>query len=180
MNMAQALGLFLSMYASFKGGGASVAFPDSQAAYHAPHTDTSADLLARFHIFASLHKDRVSKRAFNVADGPPVTWADTWPKVCKYFNLKGLGPGENQDKSTGLKWLEEHRSHWNEWVRKNSLKPGALEGTTWEFMDAIANIPFARQYDLGAIRKVGFAETVDDGKGYFMAFDRMRKANIIS
>ncbi|KAH6661843.1 hypothetical protein B0J14DRAFT_663125 [Halenospora varia] len=41
MNMAQALGLFLSFYASSKGSGASVEYPGPQAAFTARHTDVS-------------------------------------------------------------------------------------------------------------------------------------------
>ena len=179
MNMAQALGLFLSMYASVEGTGALVAFPGSPAAYNAAHTDTSANLLARFHIFSSLHSDQVSKRAFNVADGPAVKWVTIWPRICDYFHLKGVGPDEGPDKPTGAQWMEQKRSHWDEWVDENSLKPGPLEGTTWEFMSAVIDIPFDRQYDLSTIREVGFTETMDHAEGYLMAFDRMRKAKII-
>ena len=57
------------MYASLKGKDVEVSFLGNEAAYNALHTDTSQDILSRFHIYASLHPGAVSKRAFNIADG---------------------------------------------------------------------------------------------------------------
>ena len=72
MGMAQALALWLAMYASFEGQGSEVVFPGSEAAWTHLHSDTSQDVLARFTIHASLlpHDDsRVAGKAFNIADG---------------------------------------------------------------------------------------------------------------
>lgn len=179
MNLAQALGLFLAMYTSLEGKGAEVAFPGNEKAYKALHTDTSQDILARFHIFASLHPDAVKERAFNIADGDaPVTWEQVWPGLCSHFGLKGGGP--DSSKLTGAHWMREHRNQWASWVKDNGLKEGALEGTSWEFMAAIMEgITFDRQYDLSACREVGFNESVPTVMGYALAFDRMSKARII-
>ncbi len=84
MNLAQCLGLYLSFYASVHGKGATVAFPSSQEAYNATHTDVSQDILARMHIFASQHPEAAGKRAFNVADEGPVTWATVWESTTRY------------------------------------------------------------------------------------------------
>ena len=92
MNIAQALGLFLAMYKSVEGSGSEVPFVGNEAAYKELHTDTSQDILARFHIFASPHADAVAGQAFNVADGDVVTWEEIWPGVCSWFGLKGVGP----------------------------------------------------------------------------------------
>jgi hypothetical protein len=48
MNLAQALGLFFSFYASHEGSGTQVPYPGPLAAYTALHTDVSQDILARF------------------------------------------------------------------------------------------------------------------------------------
>ena len=38
---------------------------------------------------------------------------------------------------------------------------------------------FDREYDLTASKDVGFKETIDDVKGYEVAFERMREGKII-
>jgi len=180
MNLAQALGLFLSLYVSIEGSGAEVSFPGSEEAYKALHTDTSQDILARFHIYASLHQDAVSTRAFNIADGnEPISWKKIWPEICAYFSLKGVGP--DSSKTSGAKWVLDRRDKWREWEDEKGLRKGMLEATSWEFLGALTGgITFDRQYDLGASREVGFHETVETVKGYTKAFDRMRVAKIIA
>jgi len=180
MNMAQGLGLFLSLWKEVEKQGdevRTVPFPGSREAFEALHTDTSQDILARFHIFAAGHRDLVSHRAFNVADGAAVTWKQVWPEVCAWFGLKG---GEPEQRSfNAQEWMESHQSQWADWVRRNGLKEGALEGTSWDFMQAVASLPFRRDYDLSAIREIGFTEERQHSLGYIRTFEEMRRAKII-
>lgn len=180
MNLAQALALFLSLYRSIEGEGAEVPYPGNQAAYEALHTDNSQDQLARFHIYASLHPDQVSKRASNVADEDAITWKQVWPGICGWFRLNGVEPDSTRSKLTGTEWLRNHRDQWPGWVQQNGLKEEILEGMSLEFMSAImGSITFDRQYDISAMRKVGYKEEVDTVIGYHTAFERMREAKII-
>lgn len=178
MNLAQAIGLWLAMVRSLEGIGTEVIFPGGEKAYKALHTDTSQDILAQFHIYASLHPEVVSKKAFNIADGEVVTWEQVWPGICDWFGLKGVGP--DSSKATGAEWVQQQKGAWAKWVKENGLKEGALEATSWEFMSAImGGITFDRQYDLSACREVGFQEKMETVQGYSRAFERMRSARII-
>lgn len=178
MNLAQAIGLWLAMVKSLEGTGTEVVFPGDEKAYKALHTDTSQDILADFHIYASFHPETVSEKAYNIADGDVVTWEQVWPGICYWFGLKGVGP--NPSKKTGAEWVQERKGQWGRWVEENGLKNGALEATSWDFMAAIMGaITFDRQYDLNACREVGFQEKTETVKGYNRAFERMRMANII-
>ena len=183
MNLAQGLGLFLAMYRSFEGEGAEVPFPGDEKAWRHRHTDTSQDVLARFHIHAALHPEEVEGKAFNVGDEDgAVIWADgVWDGVCSFFHLKGVGPEKKEkgDKPTGVDWMNAQKPKWAQWVKDNGLKEGALEGTSWEFFAALFSIPFDREYDLTASRSVGFKDSVNTAAGYHIAFERMRQANII-
>ncbi|KAI9807972.1 MAG: hypothetical protein M1825_005279 [Sarcosagium campestre] len=177
MNLAQCLGLFLALYRSVEGQDATVPYPGGDEEYESVHSDTSQDILARFTIFASLHPDKTSRRAFNVADGADVTWQSVWRGICEYFDLKGVGP--DPSRTTGAKWVMDHENEWTEWYQQHDLKRGTLEGTTWDFMEAIFGINFNRQYDLSAARNIGFIEEVDTIAGYYKAFDRMKEAKLI-
>ena len=179
MNIAQALGLFLSLWREVEGQGSEVRFPGNNAAWEALHTDTSQDILARFHIHASTHPEETSKKAFNVVDGPATTWKEVWPAVCGYFGLNGVAPESSGEPFSAQKWMEDHRSTWANWVSTNNLKEGALEGTSWDFMQAVIGIPFRRDYDPTASRSIGFTEERPHSEGYAMVFDEMRRARII-
>lgn len=176
MNIAQAAGIFLSLYQEVEGNNAEVPFPGSNDAWEALHTDTSQDMLARFHIYASLNPDKVSERAFNVVDGPATNWKEVWPEICSYFGLKGTGPKDNFDVT---KWMKDHESESSSLRSKNGLREGAMEATSFDFMQGVTSIPFRRDYDPGASRSVGFTEERKHAEGYRMAFDEMRKARII-
>ncbi|KAI9799136.1 MAG: hypothetical protein M1833_004176 [Piccolia ochrophora] len=180
MNLAQGLGLFLAMYRSIEGAGSAVPFPGNPTAYRALHTDTSQDILARFHIHCSLNSGRTKRKAFNIADGATVSWEDIWGGLCQFFGLKGAAPDPSHKKPTGAEWMHGHRPQWAGWVKKHGLKEGAIEGTSWEFMGGMMGaMTFDRQYDLSAAREIGFREQVDTVAGYHLAFARMREAKII-
>lgn len=179
MNIAQALGLFLSLWREVEGQGSDVRFPGNNDAWTALHTDTSQDILARFHIYASLRAEQTSERAFNVTDGPATTWEEVWPQVCAYFGLKGIAPESSGEPFSAQTWMESHQGDWASWVSRNGLKEGALEGTSWEFMQAVIGIPFRRDYDPTASREIGFTEERPHAEGYKRVFEEMRVAKII-
>ena len=179
MNIAQALGLFLSLWKEVEGQGSQVRFPGSHDAWLAPHTDTSQDILARFHIFASLHAEAASGRAFNVVDGPASTWQEVWPQICAYFGLQGVAPEPSGAPFNAQEWMEAHKGSWAEWTARYGLKQGALEGTSWKFMQDVIGIPFRRDYDPAASRQLGFTEERPHAEGYRRVFDEMRIAKII-
>lgn len=177
MNMAQGLGLYFSLYRELHGAGAEVSFPYGQEAWEALHTDSSADILARFHVFASLNPELVSERAFNVADGPAFPWSALWPRLAEFFDLHGTGP-TGTERNLGT-WVRDHQHEWDGFVAKRGLRDGALEATNFEFVDAVMGIPFRRDYDLSSARQVGFTEDRDVFEGYRRAFEEMRVARII-
>jgi hypothetical protein len=178
MNMAQGLALFFSLYCETHGEGAEVVFPYGEEAWTALHTDSSADVLGRFHVFASLQPERVAERAFNVVDGEAFAWRDLWPRLAAYFGLIGTGPGKGGQGSV-KKFVHGQQSEWEGWVARRGLNSGALEGTGFEFVDDVMAISIRRDYDSSLRKEVGFTEERDPFDGYRIAFDEMRAARII-
>ena len=178
MNMAQGLALFFSLYREREGEGAEVAFPYSEEAWTALHTDSSADVLGRFHVFASLQTEKVAGRAFNVVDGEAFAWKELWPRLAAYFGLIGTGPGAGGQGSV-KNYVHGRKGEWEVWVARRGLVSGALEGTGFEFVDDVMSIPIRRDYDSSSRKEVGFMEERDPFDGYRIAFDEMRAARII-
>jgi hypothetical protein len=75
MNIAQNLGLWLSLVRNIEGAGAKVEVPGSEAALRARHSDTSQELLRKFSVFTSLQDVGKVKKgmAVDIADGM-TTW----------------------------------------------------------------------------------------------------------
>jgi hypothetical protein len=178
MNMAQGLALFFSLYRETHGEGAEVVFPYGEDAWTALHTDSSADVLGRFHVFSSLMPERVAGRAFNVVDGEAFAWRELWPRLAAYFGLIGTGVGKGE-KGSVKKFVHDRKGEWEAWVARRGLKDGALEGTGFEFVDDVMSIPIRRDYDSSRRKEVGFTEERDPFDGYKIAFDEMRAARII-
>ncbi|KAI3395262.1 hypothetical protein diail_1615 [Diaporthe ilicicola] len=111
MNVAQGLGFYLSLFREVHGVGAQCAYPGTAAGFRSLHTDSSQDVIARMEIFAALHPDRCGGgRAFNVADGEVVTWADIWGAICAYFGLVGAPPTE--EAATVGDFVSKHVDRW--------------------------------------------------------------------
>jgi hypothetical protein len=73
-----------------------------------------------------------------------------------------------------------HKNQWEEWTRKNGLRAGFLEGTSWEFIDfLLVQADRNRHFDLSKSGELGFKESVEAVKSYEIAFDRMREAKMI-
>ena len=81
LGFARGLGLFLSMFASIYGEGAEVVFPGGVGVWKARRSHSSQDILAKFHVYASLNPERTAERAFNIADKEVTTWEQIWPGI---------------------------------------------------------------------------------------------------
>ena len=182
IGFAQTLGLFLSMYASVRGRGSTVTFPGNQAVWKALHSDSSQDVVAKFHIHASTAAGLEKGGVFNIADEDSITWERLWPDVYDYFGLKGVGPAAegDADQKLGLDWVMSMKPEWPSWVERNGLKGGALETASWDVMVMVFRFGFFdRQYDLSAAKGTGFVNDSKTIEGYRAAFDRMKVAKMI-
>ncbi|PQE20569.1 3-oxo-Delta(45)-steroid 5-beta-reductase protein [Rutstroemia sp. NJR-2017a BBW] len=100
MGFAQALGVFLSMYAFVEAKGKEVKFPGAEEVWKGRRTDSSQDLVGRFSVWVSLQGDEsVNGKAYNVVDSgcEGTTWEEDWPRLCEYFGLKGVGPASEEN-----------------------------------------------------------------------------------
>jgi hypothetical protein len=182
MNLAQALALFFAFYAHHEEKGATVPYPGPLAAYEAKHSDISQDVLARFHLFASLDPSIKSGEAYNIADESLGTsWASKWPLLASYFGLKTSAPEPDKEVIFNIdEYMQNHKLEWAAWVEQEGLKKGAIEGTDFGFLGIMLGMAvFGREYDLGKARNLGWEEERESVKGYLIAFDMMKAAHII-
>ncbi|KAH9232369.1 hypothetical protein K456DRAFT_37604 [Colletotrichum gloeosporioides 23] len=109
------------------------------------------DLVARFHIHVSLHPEGTNGRAFNIGD----------------------------DQAYGIEWLMAQKDSWPVWVAAHGLQPSAMDDVQWDILATTLATSIRIDYDLTASREIGFCETLEPGKGYTLAFDRLREANFL-
>jgi len=187
MNLAQALGLFLSFYADREArsaaGGKLVQFPGTAASYNAHHTEVGQSTLARAHIFASNFATAPNGEIYNVGDSPHITglsWREKWAAICGYFDLVGVGPGECVAALSAGMYMLQHQSEWKGFEDKHGLTPSIIQHTSWEFLEVLLSLAtFDRQYNLSKLAAAGFHEKADIAQNYFEAFQLMEMAKII-
>lgn len=181
MNLAQCIGIFLSLYA-YMNPGSEVSFPGPESAWKSLHTDSSQDLIGKFSIFVSLNPSKTASQAFNIVnEARPVSWSMIWPGVCNYFGLKGVGPDPTNDGPLGADWVTAKEASWKPWLEEKGLKEDVIRSTDWGIMHGCMDLStFDRQFDVSRAREIGFAESIDTVKSYHIAFDRMKAAKIIA
>ena len=169
---------YLSLYALVEGKGAKVYFPGTLPAYNSLFNDASADIIAKFSIWASLHPETCGGgQLFNIADqARPSRMSERWPAIANYFGLEGVGPPVDGGKDV-LKpgaYIEKHQRALDEWGGKSSrvFKAEALDGYGYHF-------DFDRHMKLEKVRRVGFAAEIEPNGSWFRAFDRLKAAGMI-
>lgn len=183
--LAQALGLYLSLYRQINGAGAEVPFPGTEISWKNLTNDSSQDICAKVSIFASLHPEKSSEQRYNAADNATSsTWSAKWPIICDYFGLKGTAPPAGGSGPQPTNYLAEHVEEWRALEKQHGLVTGRVGnersfGGFPYFIMTMLN--FNRQMDMSKCHDLmgSRAENIDTKTTWYTAFDRFRKAKII-
>ncbi|KAH7133400.1 hypothetical protein B0J13DRAFT_562310 [Dactylonectria estremocensis] len=183
--LAQALGLYLSLYAEINGKGSEVQFPGTEESWKILSNDSSQDIVAKIAIHASLHPDKSSGQRYNAADNSKASsWSAKWPIICEYFGLKGVAPPAGGSGPQPTQYLADHTEEWKAVEKKHGLVTGRVGnersfGGFPYFIMTMFN--FDRHLDMSQTHEMwGDAkEEVDTKAAWWTAFDRFRKAKII-
>ncbi len=184
--LAQTLSIYLSLYASINGSGATCQFPGNAESWTVLSNDSPQDIVARFSIYASLHPSETGGRSFNVAGNDnPSSWSKRWPVICEWFGLKGVGPlDDGSEAPQPPAYIKEHGAEWQALVKKHGMKSGVMdvelgEGKSGYQYFIMSLFDFDRQCDLSSMRSVGFEDILEDDKCWWTAFERFRKGKAI-
>lgn len=147
--------------------------------YNVVHTNVGQELLARAHIYLSLHidRDKIAKRVFEIADGNSTSWKHVWPGVCEMFGLKGVPPKPGAaGVKLAVKYFGGLPSTWADWEKSDGSRKVAFGGMDWALMDEVfCDWDIEQHLNLSAIRGVGFKESEEALDGYRKAFEKMRE-----
>ncbi|GKT50067.1 short chain dehydrogenase sol3 [Colletotrichum spaethianum] len=176
MNLAKGIGIYLTIHRAVHGDGASVPFPGPDNSYYTTHSDTFQDILSKLEIHAAVNPTKCGDgRAFNAADGQTISWSQVWPRLCKYFGLKGQGPAPRLAPITDF--VTRHEEVWAALASEHGLEKDAVQSFDWSFLDfMLVQVGFDREFDLTRSREVGFIEEIDTVEGFKTAWERMKAA----
>ena len=183
--LAQALALYLSLYAQLNGKGAEVEFPGTEISWKNLSNDSSQDICAKVSIVASLTPEKSAGQRYNAADNAqPSTWSKKWPIICEYFGLKGIAPPAGGSGPQPSQYLADHVTEWKEVEQKFGLVSGRVGnersfGPFPYFIMTMLN--FDRNMDMSQTQDMmgDLKENLTTQQAWYTAFDRFRKAKII-
>lgn len=136
MNLAQPIGIYLSLW-SHLNHGKPAPFPGTTTSYRFSQSNGFQDIIAKMHIYVSLHPEKTAGQSYNIADEEfGRNWESTWPGICKYFGIEAGGPPEDGS-LTGEGWVLSERDRWSTWEVDNGLKSGVVSQTAWGFMTTV-------------------------------------------
>lgn len=183
MNIAQGVGMYLTLQRAVKGAGKPVPFPGSAGGWKCTHTDSTAEHLARIEIHAALNPPADgAPRSFNGTDAQVVTWSQKWPALCKYFGMEGAPPPADAGDGVALagNWAREHKDEWHKLEQQHGLRKGLFDNFSWPFIGFVCGkFDFDREFDHAQLQASGFTQTQDTVKGFTDTFERMKAAKII-
>jgi hypothetical protein len=121
--LPQALALYLSLYRSIKGPGATVEFPGTATSWKILSNDSFQDLIAKFCIHAALNpKSCGNGERYNIADNKkPSTWSQKWPIITDFF-----GPPEGGSGPQPGDFVQQHLAEWETLAKEHGLKGGRV------------------------------------------------------
>lgn len=159
-----------------EGKGAKVPYPGTKAGYECLFNQGSADIIARFSIWAALHPEKTGKgRLFNIADqASPSRMTERWPALVRYFGLEGTGPVEDPTLLKPGEYTREHRKVLEEpHVKTNEVFQADLVDAGGYYLTS------NRHLSVDKARSAGFSEEIDPIPPWFKAFDRYKQTGMI-
>jgi hypothetical protein len=136
MNLAQPISIYLSLWRTYNPG-KPAPFPGTTTSYKFKQSNGFQDIIARMHIYVSLHPEKTAGGSYNIADEDfGQSWEMIWGRVCKYFGVEAAGPAEDGT-PTGEAWVMSQQGHWESWENEKGLKPGIVSETAWGFMTTV-------------------------------------------
>lgn len=184
MSIAQCLAAYFSFYKWNEGKSGTpppIIYPGSWDAYFAQRTDTSSVGLARFHIYASLHPDKVHGEGFNVADNPrPTQWMTLWPILCNYFGLTTKGAADDEKAISISEYMLSHKDKWPQFYKETGISAKICDISDFSFSDYLTKgWRFSHPFCLDKMYATGYRENLDTPTQWCHVFDLMRRANKI-
>lgn len=175
-NLAAHWASYPSLYALVEGKGAAVPYPGTKDGYECLFNDASADIIAKFSIWASLHPEKAGNgQLFNIAnEDKPSKMSDRWPGLTQYFGLKGVGPTKDPSALKPGEYIKKHQHVFEEHGIKASkvVQSEHLDGYGYHFT-------FDRQLSLKKAKRAGFSEEIDSNFSWFKAFGRFKRFGMI-
>ena len=174
MNLAMAIGVLATLS---REQGLALRFPGPAASWHALHHLADAAQIAAAAAW-SVDSPAAASQIFNVANGDPARWCHTWPAIADHF---GLAAGEPLPVPL-TQVAAECGPLWRHIAERDGLRQPDLHALVdWQWADYMFKTAFSHDvlFELGKIRRAGFAGCVDSEAALRGRFAELRERRLI-
>lgn len=174
MNLVMAIAVLATLSREL---GVPLRFPGPASAWNALHHLADAGQIAAAAAWAATSPNAADE-IFNVANGDPGRWRNTWPAVAQYFEVPVADP-----LPVPLPMVaEELAPAWRRIAEREGLRQPDLQAlVNWQWADYMFKTAFANDvlFELGKIRRAGFDGCVDSQAALLARFDELRSLRLI-
>ncbi len=174
MNLVMAIAVLATLS---REQGTPLRFPGPAAAWNALHHLADASQIASAAAWAATSANAANE-IFNIANGDPGRWCNSWSVVARHFDL----PVGDPLPVPLVQMAEQLAGTWRSIAVRHRLRQpelGAL--VNWQWADYMFKTAFANDvlFELGKIRRAGFDGCVDSEVALLGRFDELRGLRLI-
>lgn len=174
MNLVMAIGVLATLSREL---GLPLRFPGPAAAWNALHHLADVDQIAHAATWSAT-APTAADQIFNIANGDPGRWCNSWPVVAQHFGLAVGGPlpVPLTQVATELAPL------WRRIAEREGLRQPELQALVdWQWADYMFKTAFANDvlFELGKIRRAGFHGCIDSEAALLGRFEELRTQRLI-
>lgn len=172
MNLVLGVGIYAAIC---KEMGLPLRFPGSLGAYDAVHQIADAHLIGAAAGWAA-RSDAAQNQAFNVTNGDPARWRNTWPVIAQSLGMSCAEP-----KTMPLAdVMPDQQALWDRIAQRHGLREIAIGRiVNWAWVDYMLRMSHDVLLETGKIRRAGFHECIETDSTFVQRLHELQQHKVI-
>jgi nucleoside-diphosphate-sugar epimerase len=172
MNLVLGLGIHATVSREL---GVPLRYPGTSAAYDALHQFADARLIGAAASWA-MRSDAAHDEAFNIANGDPARWSNTWPAMAAHLGMTCAEP----KRIRLARAMPLHQPTWERIAQRHGLQAlDIADAVDWEWMDFMLSIEHDVVLEIGKARRAGFDACLETEACLFANLEALRARRIL-
>lgn len=172
MNLVLGVGIYAAVC---KEMGLPLRFPGSLGAYDAVHQIADAHTIGAAASWAA-RSDAAQNQAFNVTNGDPARWRNTWPVIAQRLGMECAEP-----KTMPLAdVMPDQQALWDRIAQRHGLREIAIGRiVNWGWVDYMLRMSHDVLLETGKIRRAGFHECIETDSMFVQRLRELQQHKVI-
>ncbi len=172
MNLVMGVGIYAAVS---KEMGLPLRFPGSTGAYDALHQIADAGIIGSAASWAA-HADAAANQAFNVSNGDPARWRNTWPVIAQ-----GLGMEWAEPKTMPLAdVMPDQQPLWDRISARHGLRRIDINRiVNWAWVDYMLRMSHDVLLETGKIRRAGFHDCIETDRVFVQRLHELQQHKVL-